>query len=64
MIEPPNFIGKVIENLPKWSNMWSSAKKGLVQPPKQGRTSPLYLLRKSEISRGFEREQKKNKGSL
>ena len=37
-------------NSRKWSNMWSKAKNGLVQPRKQGRTSPLYLLRKREIS--------------
>jgi hypothetical protein len=41
LIEPPIFIVKVIENLRKWSNMWSKAKNGLVQPSKQGRTSPL-----------------------
>ena len=37
------------------SNMWSKAKNGLVGPSKQGRTSPLYLLRKREISRDFGR---------
>ena len=42
---------KNLQNLRKWSNMWSSAKNGLVQPRKQGRTSPFYLLRKHEISR-------------
>ena len=44
------------KNLPKWSNMWSKAKNGLVQPSKQGRTSPLYLSRKREISREFARK--------
>ena len=40
-----------------WSNMWSKAKNGLVQPSKQGRTSPLCLSRKREISRGFARNR-------
>ena len=38
--------------------MWSKAKNGLVQPSKQGRTSPLFLLRKREISRDFARKKK------
>ena len=44
------------QNLRKWSNMWSSAKNGLVQPSKQERTSPFFILRKREISRGFARK--------
>ena len=39
--------------------MWSSAKNGLVQPSKQGRTSPLNISRKRENSRDFARKQKK-----
>ena len=44
--------------------MWSRAKNGLVQPLKQGRTSPLCLLRKREISRDLARKQKKIGGSI
>ena len=44
------------KNLPKCSNIWSRAKNGLVQPSKQGRTSPLCLLRKREISRDLARK--------
>jgi len=43
--------------------MWSKAENGLVQPSKQGRTSPLIILRKREISRDFARKQKKNRDS-
>ena len=52
------------KNLRKWSNMWSKAKNGLVQPSKQGRTSPLCISRKREISRDFARKQKKIGGSI
>ena len=55
---------KTPQNLRKWSNMWSKTKNGLVQPLKQGRTSPLYLLRKRETSREFARKQKKIGGSI
>ena len=51
------------KNLRKWSNMWSKEKNGLVQPRKQGRTSPLIILRKHEISRDFGRKIKKNRES-
>ena len=36
--------------------MWSKAKNGLVQPRKQGRTSPLIILRKRENLREDKRK--------
>ena len=48
--------------LRKWSNMWSSAKNGLVQPSKQGRTSPLIILRKREISQRSAKKAKEKTG--
>jgi len=37
--------------------MWSKAKNGLVQPSKQGRTSPLFIWQKREISRDLARKK-------
>ena len=47
---------KSAKNLRKWSNMWSSAKNGLVQPSKQGRTSPMFTSRKNEHLRENKRK--------